>query len=415
MKNSDLNNANKDLLLTTTELLASSETFPKMQPNQHINNYNSHIQTSYNNNNFSFKKFPDDISYYKNLVFEMNNEIGNINNKLSQIDTSFSMSKQSIPNNQLNINSYPIDNNNQNINNKHYPNYDNKDLLSNQISLNYTMNTTEEDKKINQLEKDRQELIMKNQELEKQLAQLEQFAKGTDNSNNTFITDKPSKRTNDNDIDDCVHKMSFTNLYTNSNPNYSVLYGDNSSNSRNTNQKNKNALIDNMKNKTQIIQQQRRNINNNLSMMYKNKRSNSYVDNCRNTSNGKVKKQKRAISLRNYKERLNLPERNASKQKVNKNYSFHKKRINSEVLNGKIGKEEYQSLLMKLRQMIEPSDYEVLSIINEIEVSIGNYVKSVESKEKAIIDKYKKEVNLLEKENKELKNKVKKIMEITQK
>ena len=133
MKNSDLNNANKDLLLTTTELLASSETFPKMQPNQHINNYNSHIQTSYNNNNFSFKKFPDDISYYKNLVFEMNNEIGNINNKLSQIDTSFSMSKQSIPNNQLNINSYPIDNNNQNINNKHYPNYDNKDLLSNQI------------------------------------------------------------------------------------------------------------------------------------------------------------------------------------------------------------------------------------------------------------------------------------------
>ena len=415
MKNSDLNNANKDLLLTTTELLASSETFPKMQPNQHINNYNSHIQTSYNNNNFSFKKFPDDISYYKNLVFEMNNEIGNINNKLSQIDTSFSMSKQSIPNNQLNINSYPIDNNNQNINNKHYPNYDNKDLLSNQISLNYTMNTTEEDKKINQLEKDRQELIMKNQELEKQLAQLEQFAKGTDNSNNTFITDKPSKRTNDNDIDDCVHKMSFTNLYTNSNPNYSVLYGDNSSNSRNTNQKNKNALIDNMKNKTQIIQQQRRNINKNLSMMYKNKRSNSYVDNCRNTSNGKVKKQKRAISLRNYKERLNLPERNASKQKVNKNYSFHKKRINSEVLNGKIGKEEYQSLLMKLRQMIEPSDYEVLSIINEIEVSIGNYVKSVESKEKVIIDKYKKEVNLLEKENKELKNKVKKIMEITQK
>lgn len=415
MKNSDLNNANKDLLLTTTELLASSETFPKMQPNQHINNYNSHIQTSYNNNNFSFKKFPDDISYYKNLVFEMNNEIGNINNKLSQIDTSFSMSKQSIPNNQLNINSYPIDNNNQNINNKHYPNYDNKDLLSNQISLNYTMNTTEEDKKIDQLEKDRQELIMKNQELEKQLAQLEQFAKGTDNSNNTFITDKPSKRTNNNDIDDCVHKMSFTNLYTNSNPNYSVLYGDNSSNSRNNNQKNKNALIDNMKNKTQIIQQQRRNINKNLSMMYKNKRSNSYVDNCRNTSNGKVKKQKRAISLRNYKERLNLPERNASKQKVNKNYGFHKKRINSEVLNGKIGKEEYQSLLMKLRQMIEPSDYEVLSIINEIELSIGNYVKSVESKEKAIIDKYKKEVNLLEKENKELKNKVKKIMEITQK
>ena len=46
---------------------------------------------------------------------------------------------------------------------------------------------------------------------------------------------------------------------------------------------------------------------------------------------------------------------------------------------------------MKLRQMIEPSDYEVLSIINEIEVSIGNYVKSVESKEKAIIDKYKGE------------------------
>jgi hypothetical protein len=415
MKNSDLNNANKDLLLTTTELLASSETFHKMQPNQHINNYNSHIQTSYNNNNFSFKKFPDDISYYKNLVFEMNNEIGNINNKLSQIDTSFSMSKQSIPNNQLNINSSPIDNSNQNINNKHYPNYDNKDLLSNQISLNYTMNTTEEDKKINQLEKDRQELIMKNQELEKQLAQLEQFAKGTDNSNNTFITDKPTKRTNDNDIDDCVHKMSFTNLYTNSNPNYSVLYGDNSSNSRNTNQKNKNVLIDNMKNKTQIIQQQKRNVNKNLSMMYKNKRSNSYVDNCRNTSNGKVKKQKRAISLRSYKERLNLPERNASKQKVNRNYSFHKKRINSEVLNGKIGKEEYQSLLMKLRQMIDPSDYEVLSIINEIEVSVGNYVKSVESKEKAIIDKYKKEVNLLEKENKELKNKVKKIMEITQK
>ena len=395
MKNSDLNNANKDLMLTTTELLASSETFTKMQQNQHINSYNSHIQPSYNNNTFSFKKFPDDISYYKNLVFEMNNEIGNINNKLSQIDTSFSMSKQSIPNNQPIINSFPIDNNNQNTNNKHYPHYDNKDLLSNQISLNYTLNTIEEDKKINQLEKDRQELIMKNQELEKQLAQLEQFAKGTDNNNNTFITEKQSKRTSDNDIDDCAHKISFTNLYTNSNQNYSVLYGDNSNNSRNNNQKSKNLLIDNMKNKTQIKQQQRRNINKNLCMMYKNKRSNSYVDNCRkNTSNEKAKKQKRAISLRNDKEHLKLPERNASKQKINKNYSFHKKRINSEVLNGKIGKEEYQSLLMKLRQMVEPSDYEVLSIINEIEVSVGNYVQSVENKEKSITEKYKKEINL---------------------
>ena len=211
MKNLDLNNANKDLLLTTTELLASSEPCTKMQPNQHINSYNSHTQPFYNNNNFSFKKFPDDISYYKNLVFEMNNEIGNINNKLSQIETSFSMSKQSIPNNQANMNSSPIHNSNQNTNNKQYPHYDNKDLFSNQISLNYTLNTIEEDTKINQLEKDRQELIIKNQELEKQLAQLEQFAKGTDN-NNTFITEKHSKRTSDNDIEDCVHKISFTNF-----------------------------------------------------------------------------------------------------------------------------------------------------------------------------------------------------------
>ena len=49
----------------------------------------------------------------------------------------------------------------------------------------------------------------------------------------------------------------------------------------------------------------------------------------------------------------------------------------------------------------------------EIEDSVNNYIQALENQEKSVVEKYKKQLNNLEKENKELKNKIKKIMEIT--
>ena len=391
MKNLKTTKTNKDNLLSTTELLVSSENFSK-----NLNNY---------------KQFPDDISYYKNLVFEMNNEIGNINNKLSQIDISLSMSKQNSLSSQRNI-----------INNvntiKQQPQFDNKNSLPNQLKLNYTLSMKEEDKKINQLEKDRQELMMKNQELEHQLAKLEQFTKGTEDNNNIkniMIPGLLQKQNTEQDIDEDNNKITYSNIYTNSNPNFIPIYGDNSNNSRNNYGKYKKILMEDVSNKIKSKKIGKLNLKNLCNI--NNKRSvsqnNSYVDNLKRNTSVKTKKQKRTISFKHLKEYEPSPRDIKLKQKGKRKINLKQKQVNNHILPIKSGKEEYKVLLMKLKEMFEPNNYEFLNVVAEIEDSVNNYIQALENQEKSVVEKYKKQLNNLEKENKELKNKIKKIMEIT--
>ena len=391
MKNLKTTKTNKDNLLSTTELLVSSENFSK-----NLNNY---------------KQFPDDISYYKNLVFEMNNEIGNINNKLSQIDISLSMSKQNSLSSQRNI-----------INNvntiKQQPQFDNKNSLPNQLKLNYTLSMKEEDKKINQLEKDRQELMMKNQELEHQLAKLEQFTKGTEDNNNIkniMIPGLLQKQNTEQDIDEDNNMITYSNIYTNSNPNFIPIYGDNSNNSRNNYGKYKKILMEDVSNKIKSKKIGKLNLKNLCNI--NNKRSvsqnNSYVDNLKRNTSVKTKKQKRTISFKHLKEYEPSPRDIKLKQKGKRKINLKQKQVNNHILPIKSGKEEYKVLLMKLKEMFEPNNYEFLNVVAEIEDSVNNYIQALENQEKSVVEKYKKQLNNLEKENKELKNKIKKIMEIT--
>ena len=117
----------------------------------------------------------DEIAYYKNMLSEMNNEIGNINSKLSQIDNTMTVSRMS---------SIDIDNCLSNRSNRSNKQIEHE--MKENIRNNYTISMIEKDKKLIELEENRKKLMEKNKELERQLSQLEQYANTTNISNITI-------------------------------------------------------------------------------------------------------------------------------------------------------------------------------------------------------------------------------------
>lgn len=183
-----MKNQNKDLLLTTAELLASSDSFnskipyqfkqeyysPPRQPLYTFTNEDKTIPQKISNTMPSQRSTAqDEIAYYKNMLSEMNNEIGNINSKLSQIDNTMTVSRMS---------SIDIDNCLSNRSNKSNRQIENE--MKEKIRNNYTISMIEKDKKLIELEENRKKLMEKNKELEKQLSQLEQYANTTNTNMN---------------------------------------------------------------------------------------------------------------------------------------------------------------------------------------------------------------------------------------
>ena len=184
-----MKNQNKDLLLTTAELLASSDSFnskipyqykqehfsPPRQPLYTFTNEDKAIPQKISNTMPSQRNSQDEIAYYKNMLSEMNNEIGNINSKLSQIDNTMTVSRMS---------SIDIDNCLSNRSNKSNKQIEHE--MKENIRNNYTISMIEKDKKLIELEENRKKLMEKNKELERQLSQLEQYANTTNISNITI-------------------------------------------------------------------------------------------------------------------------------------------------------------------------------------------------------------------------------------
>lgn len=195
---------NKDLLLTTAELLASSDSYgtripyqyspseyiPSSQRPLYTYSTDEHVNLPQNNNPIPSPYNPEtqnEIGYYKNMILEMNKEIGNINSKLSQIDNSMTVSRMS---------SIDYDNCMSSRSNK--SNLKIESDMAATIRNNYTMSMLDKDKKLIQLEENRKKLIDKNKELERQLTQLEQFANKTtmtNSSNPSTIEKKEETKT----------------------------------------------------------------------------------------------------------------------------------------------------------------------------------------------------------------------------
>lgn len=185
---------NKDLLLTTAELLASSDSYNTRIPYQYSSSEyisssqkplytystDERVNLPQNNNPVPSPYNPEpqnEIGYYKNMILEMNKEIGNINSKLSQIDSSMTVSRMS---------SIDCDNCMSSRSNK--SNLKIESDMAATIRNNYTMSMLDKDKKLIQLEENRKKLIDKNKELERQLSQLEQFANKTTKANSSIQT-----------------------------------------------------------------------------------------------------------------------------------------------------------------------------------------------------------------------------------
>ena len=158
---------NKDILLTTMELLSSSEPYCSQQ------NTRDKFYQNYNNQNINKKytNYDEDMEYYKKLILDINKDMGTINNKLNQFDSDSFRSSQ----NTMKSNDYiKLE----------------KDIISS-IKSNYAETILEKDKKLLQLEQNRKLLLNKNKELENQILKLEEYAaipslySPNDNSNNT--------------------------------------------------------------------------------------------------------------------------------------------------------------------------------------------------------------------------------------
>ena len=190
-----------NILLTTQELLNSTTSqfnnynvnnnFQRENltvPNLNFNmNYNTNFNNNENfNNNFnqkyinqedenSYGSHFDEISYYKNMLNKMNNEIGQMTNKLSVFENS------SLSNNDLS-NNFEIKNN---INRIKLPNND----INNMIKGNNNIIKEKNNNKLDELEENRKYLLSKNQEIDNQISQLENYS----NKSNTIQNDRNYK------------------------------------------------------------------------------------------------------------------------------------------------------------------------------------------------------------------------------
>ena len=201
-----------NFLLTTQELLNSTSSqfinyndinnFQRdnqTMPNLNFNmNYNANFNNKENlNNNFNQKYITqendygshfDEISYYKNMLNKMNNEIGQMTNKLSVFESS-SISNNDLSSDRNNINNKYKDNNNfeikNNINRIKLPNDD----INNMIKGNNENFNEKKNNKLDELEENRKYLLSKNKEIDNQISQLENYS----NKSNTIQNDRNYK------------------------------------------------------------------------------------------------------------------------------------------------------------------------------------------------------------------------------
>ena len=197
-----------NILLTTQELLNSTTSqfnnynvnnnFQRENltvPNLNFNmNYNTNFNNNENfNNNFnqkyinqedenSYGSHFDEISYYKNMLNKMNNEIGQMTNKLSVFENS-SLSNNDLSSDKNNfINNYN-DNNNfeikNNINRIKLPNND----INNMIKGNNNIIKENNNNKLDELEENRKYLLSKNKEIDNQINELEKYNNFSNNNN----------------------------------------------------------------------------------------------------------------------------------------------------------------------------------------------------------------------------------------
>ena len=195
-----MKNQNKDLLLTTAELLASSDSFnskipyqykqehfsPPRQPLYTFTNEDKTIPQKISNTMPSQRNSQDEIAYYKNMLSEMNNEIGNINSKLSQIDNTMTVSRMS---------SIDIDNCLSNRSNKSNKQIEHE--MKENIRNNYTISMIEKDKKLIELEENRKKLeddLNNLKVLKKANMEMKNYQKIEDLQNKKTIREKTSNR-----------------------------------------------------------------------------------------------------------------------------------------------------------------------------------------------------------------------------
>ena len=136
----------KDILLTTQELLNS--------------NSGSYRVSKYNTTP------TNEIDYYKGLITQMNNEIGDLNTRLTQIGHSNTASIVS-----------EADYSSQRANQQTYSYESKPDDYNYNFRTGYNL-SNEKDKKLLQLAENKKLLINKNKELERQLNQLEKMTSG---------------------------------------------------------------------------------------------------------------------------------------------------------------------------------------------------------------------------------------------
>ena len=205
-----------NILFTTQELLNSTtsqlnnyndinnfkrdnQTMPNLNFNM---NYNTNFNNNENfNNNFnqkyinqedenSYGSHFDEISYYKNMLNKMNNEIGQMTNKLSVFENS-SLSNNDLSSNRSNFNNNYNNNNNNNfeiknnINRIKFPNDD----INNMIKGNNNNLKEKQNNKLDELEENRKYLLSKNKEIDNQISQLENYS----NKSNTIQNDRNYK------------------------------------------------------------------------------------------------------------------------------------------------------------------------------------------------------------------------------
>ena len=203
-----------NILLTTQELLNSTTSqFNNYNVNNNFQrenltvpnlNFNMNYNTNFNNNenfnkNFNQKYITqedensygshfDEISYYKNMLNKMNNEIGQMTNKLSVFESS-SISNNDLSSDRNNINNKYKDNNNfeikNNINRIKLPNDD----INNMIKGNNENFNEKKNNKLDELEENRKYLLSKNKEIDNQISQLENYS----NKSNTIQNDRNYK------------------------------------------------------------------------------------------------------------------------------------------------------------------------------------------------------------------------------